>query len=229
MDSDLSFSLPDTVPGMTLPEVVLFPQATMPLYIFEPRYRKMLEDILDGNRLMVIATQDKERSQSEDLFEAYHPQATLGLVQSSQKNPDGTSSILVQGLLRVNAETTCQEEPYRIFAINPLESEAGDTSENLEKHANKLSALIQRRSELGNNLSREILRFFESIDDPEILADLVSFTLINNTASKLELLSALKVTQRFEILFEHLTEEIKHLELISKLKGKLDNERIDWN
>ncbi|MGE9290375.1 MAG: LON peptidase substrate-binding domain-containing protein [Puniceicoccales bacterium] len=229
MDSEIPYSLPDTVPGMTLPDVVLFPQATIPLFIFEPRYRKMLAQVLDGNHLMLLATQDQERALNEDTFEPYHPAATLGLVQSCQKNPDGTSSILVQGLIRVNAETTYQEDPFRIFSIHPLPSEPGASPLELEQHANHLNALVQRRSEVGSKLSKEILRFFDRIDDPEILVDIVAHTLVPKTEMKLQLLRSLVITKRYELLFDYLTKEIQELELSDKLKGKLDEDRIGWN
>jgi len=214
---------------MTLPNVVLFPQATIPLFIFEPRYRKMLAEVLDRNQLMLLATQDEERTRKEDIFEPYHTHATLGLVQSSQKNPDGTSSILVQGLLRVAAQTTCQEDPFRVFAIQPLASEPGTSSIDLEKKAEHLIALVQRRSEVGSPISNEILRFLDSIDDPEMLADLVAHTLVSPTAKKLELLQTLTISHRYDILFRYIQGEIRELELISRLKGGLDDDRIDWN
>jgi len=229
MDSSLQFSLPETAPGITLPGTVLFPQATMPLFIFEPRYRRMLEEVLGGNHLMIVATQDEERARSGDAFEPYHPAATLGMVQSSQKNSDGTSSILVQGIIRVNAETTCQEEPYRVFAMRPVESEAGAPALDLEKKATHLIALIRRRSELGGGISREILRFFESIDNPEILADIVAFTLVSKTDQKLRLLRSPVITSRLDILLALLREEIREIELIARLKGGLDEDRIPWN
>lgn len=189
----------------------------------------MLDDILEGNHLILLATQDQERAREGGTFEPYFRQATLGLVQSSQKNPDGTSSILVQGLIRVTAEATCQEDPYRIFSIQPMASEPGATSLELEKHATHLNALIQRRSEVGSRISREILRFFDSIDDPEILADIVSHTLISQTEKKLQLLEALVIADRYEILFDLLRKEIRELELIAKLRGNLGDDRISWN
>jgi ATP-dependent Lon protease len=42
--------IPNEVPIMTLPNATLFPQALLPLYIFEPRYRQMLADALHSNR-----------------------------------------------------------------------------------------------------------------------------------------------------------------------------------
>src|SRR2546422_8633740 len=49
-----SITLPEELPVMTLPNVAFFPQALMPLHIFEPRYRQMLRDVLATNRLFAI-------------------------------------------------------------------------------------------------------------------------------------------------------------------------------
>ena len=47
--------IPDEAPVMTLPNVTLFPQSLMRLHIFEPRYRRMLEEVLHTRRMMIIA------------------------------------------------------------------------------------------------------------------------------------------------------------------------------
>jgi len=43
-----SVVLPKQLPVMPLPDAVLFPHALLPLYIFEPRYRNMLEHAPSG-------------------------------------------------------------------------------------------------------------------------------------------------------------------------------------
>ncbi|HTO02917.1 MAG TPA: LON peptidase substrate-binding domain-containing protein, partial [Opitutus sp.] len=52
---DLDITLPEELPVMTLPNVTFFPQAVMPLHIFEPRYRQMLRDVLAADRLFAVA------------------------------------------------------------------------------------------------------------------------------------------------------------------------------
>ena len=47
--------IPDEAPVMTLPNATLFPQAMMRLHIFEPRYRRMLEEVLHSRRMFIIA------------------------------------------------------------------------------------------------------------------------------------------------------------------------------
>src|SRR6185503_9110204 len=54
--------LPREVPVMTLPSAILFPQALLPLYIFEPRYRRMLSDALSSHRMFSVAMQRPGRT-----------------------------------------------------------------------------------------------------------------------------------------------------------------------
>ena len=53
--------IPSEVPVMTMSQTVLFPQAMMPLFIFEPRYREMLQDVLEENRIFAVAALDEEK------------------------------------------------------------------------------------------------------------------------------------------------------------------------
>ena len=52
---EVEITLPTDLPVMTLRNVALFPQALLPLHIFEPRYRLMLRDVLRSDRLFAVA------------------------------------------------------------------------------------------------------------------------------------------------------------------------------
>src|SRR5271167_2700869 len=109
--------LPREIPVMTLPNATLFPQSLLPLYIFEPRYRRMLADSLESNRMFSVAMQKpgvKRESPSQI--------AGLGLIRVSVGHEDGTSHLVLQGLARVELEGTVRYKPYRIQRIRPLES-----------------------------------------------------------------------------------------------------------
>src|SRR5688572_31727694 len=96
--------LPLEVPVMTLPSATLFPQALLPIYIFEPRYRKMLADSLKSHRMFTVAMQKPGQHR-----EAPCPVAGLGLIRVSVDHPDGTSHLILQGLTRVRSEEHTSE------------------------------------------------------------------------------------------------------------------------
>jgi ATP-dependent Lon protease len=52
--------LPQEVPVMTVANATLFPQALLPLHIFEPRFRRMLADSLRSHRMFALAMQRPE-------------------------------------------------------------------------------------------------------------------------------------------------------------------------
>ena len=75
-----SVTLPEQLPVMPLPGAVLFPHALLPLHIFEPRYRKMLEHALQQHRMFCVALDQAELpglASAEDFFHL----ATVGLIR----------------------------------------------------------------------------------------------------------------------------------------------------
>src|SRR5256714_14501240 len=107
--------IPDEVPVMTLPNATLFPQALLPLYIFEPRYRQMLADTLHSNRMFSGAIQRPGNSR-----ETPAPVAGLGLIRVSVGHRDGTSHLILQGIAGVELQEAIRYKPYRIQRIKAI-------------------------------------------------------------------------------------------------------------
>src|SRR5436190_14980354 len=80
-----------------LPNLVFFPQVVQPLHIFEPRYRQMTADALEGDRLiaLVLPKPGYEADQSES--PPVHPVACLGKIIADQKLEDGRYNLLLRG------------------------------------------------------------------------------------------------------------------------------------
>src|SRR5947208_6670081 len=105
----MAMTIPREVPVMALPNATLFPQARLPLYIFEPRYRQMLADALHSNRMFSVAMQKPGSSR-----ETPSPVAGLGLIRVSVGHRDGTSHLILHGLARVELADTIGVRPYRV-------------------------------------------------------------------------------------------------------------------
>src|ERR1039458_4368319 len=108
--------LPRQVAVMPLPNATLFPQALLPLYIFEPRYRQMLADALHSDRMFSVAMQRPGSTR-----ETPSPVAGLGLIRVSVGHRNGTSHLVLQGLARVELAEAVRYKPYPIHRIRPLE------------------------------------------------------------------------------------------------------------
>ena len=204
---------------MTLPNVAFFPQALLPLEIFEPRYRHMLRDVLATNRIFAVAGLDLGAAAVEDGFEPPHRIACIGLIRACQKNADGTSSLLLQGLCRVAIESIIGDEPYRRIRIRTLESEPGAEATENARLRSELAKLIRLRSKLSPGGAAGMTELLKTIEDPEIFADVAAFNLCKNAMLKQKLLETLDVNRRLALLLKVLRSELDAAILQLKLIG----------
>ena len=150
--------LPSEVAVMTLPNAILFPNAVLPLHIFEPRYRRMLADALATHRMFSVAMQRPGR-----VRETPSLVAGLGLIRAARQNEDGTSMLLLQGITRVELAGAVRYKPYRVHRIQPLPSAAADNV-IVDALLLKIRELVVQRlrqsgpmePQLGQHLAKEL-------------------------------------------------------------------------
>ncbi len=215
--------LPRETPIMTLPNVTLFPQALLPLYIFEPRYRRMLRDALDSNRMLSVAMQKPNFSR-----ESPSPVAGLGLIRVSVGHRDGTSHLILQGLARVQVQEALRYKPYRVHRIRPLEPPPCDNVK-VDALMAKVRELLEERIALGlpfpfpvmspgkkdndtvppSFSPKQILHYLDSLTDPEQAADLVSCAVLPGASERQTILETLNVEARLRRLIIFLLAEIR--------------------
>jgi len=214
--------LPDVVPVMTLPSATLFPQALLPLYIFEPRYRRMLKDALNSNRMFSVAMQKPGRTR-----ETPCGIAGLGLIRVSVGHQDGTSHLILQGLTRVKLTETVQYKPYRVQRIQALSAEEKDNV-TVDALVAKVHELVEQRLELAPFPSpfpitpkvesashkptafskQEVLNYLNQLPNADHVADLVSCALLSDAGERQTILETVDVEPRLKHLIHFLMAEI---------------------
>jgi ATP-dependent Lon protease len=220
--------IPREVAVMTLSQTVLFPQAMMPLFIFEPRYREMLSEVLLQDRIFAVASLD-EREEDAETLETPYTIAGVGVVRACKQNPDGTSNLILQGLARVEFEEIVCEEPYRRARIHQVMSQFDGNEGTLAAIQPTLLALLQTQIRLGAEIPQEVLQFLSNISDPETVLDLAIYTLCPSGRFKQELLETRGIFARFKKFERALRSQIERLKLDRQLKGGLDDDSIGNN
>ncbi|MCI0746846.1 MAG: LON peptidase substrate-binding domain-containing protein [Verrucomicrobia subdivision 3 bacterium] len=216
--------LPSAVPIMTLPSATLFPQALLPLYIFEPRYREMLADSLKSNRMFSVAMQRPGR-----VRETPCDVAGLGLIRVSVDHADGTSHLILQGIARVELRDAVQTKPYRVHTIRPLQAKKAD-SIKIDALVAKVQELARQRMEQDpppfpfpmfkpgaktlkasnrDNPMEDILEYLEKLTDPDQIADLVSCAMLQGAEQRQTILETVELEPRLKRLIHFLLTEIK--------------------
>jgi len=226
---EMEITLPEEMPLMTLPNVAFFPQALMPLHIFEPRYRHMLRDVLVSNRLLAVAGLDPHPLNQSGRIEPPHRVASVGIVRACQKNDDGTSNLLLQGLARIEIVAIVGDEPYRRIHGRALASQPGASDDDNQFLRQEISRLLNLKLKLAAAGAGEMAAFLKTIDDPETFVDIAAFSLCDSPALKQKLLEELDVHRRLRLFSRQLRSEVGELKLRRRLQGRLADDRIADN
>ena len=198
--------LPEQVPVMPLPGAVLFPHALLPLYIFETRYRQMLDHALLRHRMFCVALikpSCPEWQAPEDFFHL----ATVGLIRACVGRGDGTSNLILQGLQRVRFASFEQEAPFPVAKIDIVESR-GQASVETEALGAKVLELYAKLKTKGRELPRKVDRYLSDLTDLEMLADLMASTFINDPLRRQQVLEELALNHRLRLIIQYLLDEI---------------------
>jgi len=201
-----SVTVPKQLPVMPLPGAVLFPNALLPLYIFEPRYRKMLEHALQDHRMFCVALikpSCPDWQAPEDFFHL----ATAGLIRACVLRGDGTSNLILQGLQRVRFTSFEQEKPFPIASIDAVESDDPTTVET-EALGAKVIELYGSLKHDRRQLPAKLDRYLAELGDLEMLADLMASTFVNDPLRRQRLLEERSGNQRLRFLIRFLQDEI---------------------
>lgn len=105
--------LPEIVPVFPLPEVVLFPEAILPLHVFEPRYRALAKDAVAGDGWIVIALLEPGWELDYEGRPPVHEVACAGRIVHSQELPDGRWYLTLKGVHRVRLVEELPGGDYR--------------------------------------------------------------------------------------------------------------------
>jgi len=135
--------LPPRIPLFPLPNVVLFPHMPMPLHVFEPRYRKMVDDALRGHQVIGMALLQPGWEPEYLGRPAIYPVGCAGRIEQCEPVENGRYNILLRGLSRFRVLEEEDGEPYRLAAIEPLPDVAGDQASLEELRKRVLAALAK--------------------------------------------------------------------------------------
>jgi uncharacterized protein len=185
-----------------LPGVVVFPGTPAPFHIFEPRYRAMIGDALEGDRLLAVAT--LRAPETASLARApLEPVAGAGFIEAHERLPDGRFNILLRGVARVRLaeELAGTGRPYREFRVEILDDlypPAGPAAVAAEASTLERCVLELARRRPGEDGTPDLAEAVARMRVPARMADAVAAALVGDPAVRLALLAEVDVARRLE-------------------------------
>jgi Lon protease-like protein len=206
-DESFSFSADQfsgTARVFPLPNLVMFPHVMQPLHIFEPRYRAMLEEALEDDRLiaMGILAPGWEKSEGRPTLRSTACLCRVATYQQTEKN---TYNVLMLGVRRL--KLVKELPPKKLFRV--VESEILEDVQPGDLGEEDVNDLQQQLLTAFKRSLPKLPDAFEQLDQLlgtqitlGMLTDIVAYTVNLDVESKVRLLAECDVVRRAELLLE---------------------------
>jgi len=137
-------ALPETIPIFPLEDVMLFPDMSVPLHIYEPRYKAMIADALKGNHVigMVLLRPgyEKDYERSPSVFQI----GCAGVINEVEELPGGEYNIVLGALTKYRITREEASKPYRTAHVTSIADTTSETDKAvLHTRRQRLESLIQ--------------------------------------------------------------------------------------
>lgn len=200
---------------------VFFPQQIMPLSIGRESSIKVIEEAVKDDGYVVIVAQidgKTEKPDEKDIFWV----GTLAKVLKQFTLPDGTRSVLMQGLERVQLISILHAEPYLRAVVRSVDETAASGLE-IDAMTTNVKNLFQKVVELSPNLTEEHLSIVLNAESPGGVADIAASLMSGTVEEKQKVLETFDLRKRLEEVTLLLTKLVQKLELGSKIQSEVQD------
>jgi len=220
-------NIPKFLPILPLRGAVLFPELVLPIMVGRKKSIKLIEDAMEGERIIGVLTQYNPEDEDPNPQELYQVGVAAHLLRVV-KELDGTQRVIVQGLERIRAKRFLQSDPYFVAEVEVLEVPPYVSGSDLEVEAlvRTIRSLFQKAVELASYLTNELKNAVMSIRDPNVVVDLIAANLNIKVQEKQEVLETVDLKERLKKVHFLLAREVQILELGNKIQSQV-KEDID--
>jgi Lon protease-like protein len=192
---------------MLLPDCTLFPHGGLPLFIFEPRYRKMLDEALEGDCFFAVSRLISAETTDPAICVA--PVGTIGLVRASCEQENGTSQLLVHGVMRVRFTEWHSERDYPYASIEPMISVFEPENQAVAAMKTLRGAVEDAVRSLPDEVQSGVFALLDRADEPALMTDIVSQQFVHDADVRQKLLEMELVGDRISVLCDYLSRASK--------------------
>jgi ATP-dependent Lon protease len=225
-------TIPDILPVLPLPDMVVFPYMIVPLFVNRDRSAKAVDQALSENRMVLLASQ-KNAEVDDPKAEDLHDFGTVSVIMRMLKLPDGRIRILVQGFSRAKVEYFDESKPYITAKVDPkTEPQVVADSPELEAIVRNVKSSLEKMVTLGKNISADLVAIATNLDDPGRLSDLAASNLDLKVDKAQEVLEILDPVERLRRVHQLMVKEIEVLEIQNDIntqaRGEMDKSQREF-
>jgi len=215
-------TLPDVLAIVALRDTILFPGMVAPLMISRERSLNAVNEALVGQQPIGFLVQKNPETEDPSFNDVYEV-GVASRILKMLKLPDGSMSIIVQGLQRVRVIAPISQQPY-LKAKTELLTDIEEQTREVEALAKNASTMFGKVIDSSPDLGDELLVTLINMREPGKLADFITTYLGIHTAEKMPVLEEVSVRERLTKVNRLLHRELESLELRSKIQQEVQSE-----
>lgn len=189
---------PPTIPIFPLPNVVLFPSVDLPLHIFEPRYREMVRDAMDGDKLIGMVLLKPDWGKDYEGSPAIYPIGCVGHIDKLEQLDDGRSNLVLRGQRRFEVTKEIPGKAYRRAEVSWAPMPSQEPNDAVRKRLR--ACVIELLERAGKDGADQIWDRLPK--DWTKLVNLLAFGLPLKEVEKMALLECTGCAERAERMIE---------------------------
>ncbi len=221
-DDEDRLNIPDVLPVLPLKDTVIYPFAVQPLGVGQERSIRLIDDVMRGNRLVVLVAQKSaeiEQAGPDDIFKI----GTVSRVARMIRMPDGTIQIIVQGLERVDIGEFTQEKPY-LTAHVTIKTDTQEVDNETEAIKRNVVSYFQRLVALVQNVPEGVAAATLNLEEPRQVVYVIATFMQMELELRQKLLELDSVRAKLENLSSFLSHELEIFELGKKIQTSAQEE-----
>lgn len=222
LDDEERLNIPEILPVLPLKDTVIYPFSVQPFSVGQERYINLIDDVMRGNRLVVLVAQkspDIDHAGPDDIYRV----GTVSRVGRMFRMPDGTVQIAVQGLERVTIDDFTQEKPYLLAHVTskPDTQESDTETEAIKRN---VISYFQRLVALVQNVPEGVAAATLNLEEPRQVVYVIATFVQMEMELRQKLLEIDSVHEKLNQLSNFLAHELEILELGKKIQTSAQEE-----
>jgi ATP-dependent Lon protease len=207
------------LPMMPIRDMVIFPYMMTPFVVGRESSVRALEEALNGDRKIFLATQHDARvdePRPDDIYTV----GTVGNIVQSVKMPDGNIKVLVEGIERARAVEMNDTDGFFVATVRTPKTQF-EMSPQIEQLIQRVTSLFEQYVKLQQSLNVETVVAAIRTDEPSKLADTIAANLQLEIAEKQDLLDVFDPGERLAKVADVLDVEIEKLNMDRSVQSRV--------
>lgn len=214
-------AIPSELPVLPVRGMVLFPEMAIPVLVGKDSSKKLVDEALVGDKLVVIISV-KDETVEDPSPEYLYSIGTVAQMVKKITLPNDTYQVIIRGIRKVSILEYSQREPYLRARVKALEENL-ETDKETEAMILNIRKLFQKVIELSS-FPPELAVVAMNVDEPSNLTSLVASNLDISPEQKQQLLETTNLKEALEKVTIFLNQQVEKLELSADIQKKIQED-----